>query len=85
MADLTPQAFAKHSSKSKLVEKSASQKYASPILRDRPSGGCAPSPEAIHRAEAIKTEWGDLFEKMDVFPAVTAERGMEMLRQGVSE
>jgi hypothetical protein len=28
--------------------------------------------------------WGDLF-KIDVFPAVTAEQGMEMLRQAMSD
>lgn len=29
-------------------------------------------------------EWGDLFE-INVFPAVTAEQGMEMLRQAMSQ
>ena len=33
---------------------------------------------------AIRLQWGDLFD-IDVFPAVTAEQGMEMLRQGMSE
>lgn len=33
---------------------------------------------------AIRMHWGDLFE-IDVFPAVTAEQGMEMVRQGMSE
>ncbi len=33
---------------------------------------------------AIRMQWGDLFE-IDVFPAVTAEQGMEMLRQAMSE
>jgi hypothetical protein len=34
--------------------------------------------------EAIRMAWGDLFE-IDVFPAVTADQGMEMLRQAISE
>ena len=33
---------------------------------------------------AIRMTWGDLFE-IDVFPAVTADQGMEMLRQAMSE
>ncbi len=33
---------------------------------------------------AIRMQWGDLFD-IDVFPAVTAEQGMEMLRQAMSE
>ncbi len=33
---------------------------------------------------AIRMDWGDLFE-IEVFPAVTAEQGMEMLRQAMSE
>ena len=33
---------------------------------------------------AIRMQWADLFE-IDVFPAVTAEQGMEMLRQAMSE
>ncbi len=33
---------------------------------------------------AIRMTWGDLFE-IDVFPAVTAEQGMEMLRQAMSQ
>ena len=33
---------------------------------------------------AIRMAWGDLFE-IEVFPAVTAEQGMEMLRQAMSE
>jgi len=32
---------------------------------------------------AIRMDWGDLFE-IDVFPAVTAEDGMEMLRKAMS-
>ncbi len=32
----------------------------------------------------IRMDWGDLFE-IEVFPAVTAEQGMEMLRQAMSE
>ena len=32
----------------------------------------------------IRMEWGDLFE-IEVYPAVTAEQGMEMLRQAMSE
>lgn len=31
----------------------------------------------------LRMEWGDLFE-IDVFPASTAEQGMEMLRQVMS-
>jgi hypothetical protein len=33
---------------------------------------------------AIRMEWGDMFE-VEVFPAVTAEDGMEMLEQEVGE
>ncbi len=33
---------------------------------------------------AVRMDWGALFE-IDVFPAVTAEQGMEMLRQAMSE
>ena len=33
---------------------------------------------------AIRMEWGDLFE-IEVYPAVTAEQGMGMLRQAMSE
>ena len=33
---------------------------------------------------AIRMAWGDLFE-IDVFPAVTADQEMEMLRQAISE
>jgi len=33
---------------------------------------------------AIRMDWGDLFE-IDVFPAVTGEHGMEMLRQPMSQ
>ncbi len=32
----------------------------------------------------IRMEWGDLFE-IEVYPAVTGEQGMEMLRQAMSE
>ena len=32
---------------------------------------------------AIRMEWGDMFD-IDVFPAVTAEEGMEMVRQAMS-
>ena len=50
------------------------------------------SPRVVSIAEAedmapfgaIRMQWGDLFE-IDVFPAVTAEQGMEMLRQAMSE
>jgi len=33
---------------------------------------------------AIRMAWGDLFE-IEAFPAVTAEQGMEMLKQAMSE
>ncbi len=33
---------------------------------------------------AIRMDWGDMFE-IEVFPAVTGEEGMEMLRQAMSE
>ena len=33
---------------------------------------------------AIRMDWGDIFE-IEVFPAVTGEEGVEMLRQGMSE
>ena len=32
----------------------------------------------------IRMDWGDMFE-IEVLPALTAEQGMEMLRQGMSE
>ena len=32
----------------------------------------------------IRMDWGDMFE-IEVLPAVTAEQGMEMLRQTMSE
>jgi hypothetical protein len=32
----------------------------------------------------IRMVWGDLFD-IEVFPAVTGEQGMEMLRQAMSE
>ena len=32
----------------------------------------------------LRMEWGDLFE-IDVYPAITAEQGMEMLKQAMSE
>ena len=31
----------------------------------------------------IRMDWGDIFE-IEVFPAVTGEEGMEMLRQAMS-
>ncbi len=40
--------------------------------------------ESIAPFGAIRMQWADLFE-IDVFPAVTAEQGMEMLRQAMSE
>ena len=50
------------------------------------------SPRVVSIAEAenmtpfgaIRMQWGDLFE-IEVFPAVTAEQGMEMLRQAMAE
>ena len=33
---------------------------------------------------AIRMAWGDLFE-IEAYPAVSAEQGMEMLRQAMSE
>ncbi len=50
------------------------------------------SPRVVATVEAenmapfgqLRMEWGDLFE-IDVFPAVTAEQGMEMLRQAMAE
>ncbi len=33
---------------------------------------------------AIRMDWGDLFE-IEVFPAVTGEQGMEMLRQASAQ
>lgn len=33
---------------------------------------------------AIRMQWGDLFD-IDVYPAVTAEQGIEMLQQAMSE
>ncbi len=32
----------------------------------------------------IRMEWGDLFE-IEVFPAVTSEQGMQMLRQAMAQ
>ncbi len=49
----------------------------------------APRVVAIVEAESaapfgtLRMEWGDLFD-IEVFPAVTAEEGMEMLRQTMS-
>ena len=50
------------------------------------------SPRVVSIAEAedmapfgaIRMQWEDLFN-IDVFPAVTAEQGMEMLRQAMPE
>ncbi len=50
----------------------------------------APRVIAIAQAEsmapfgAVRMDWGDLFE-IEVFPAITGEEGMEMLRQTMSE
>ena len=33
---------------------------------------------------AVRMDWGELFE-IEVFPAVTGEEGMEMLREAMSE
>jgi hypothetical protein len=33
---------------------------------------------------ALRMDWGDAFD-IDIFPAVTSEQGMEMLRQAMSE
>ncbi len=50
----------------------------------------SPRVVAIMEAEStapfgqIRMDWGDMFE-IEVLPAVTAEQGMEMLRQGMSE
>ena len=40
--------------------------------------------ESIAPFEAIRAQWIDLFD-IEVFPAVTAEQGMEMLREAMSE
>jgi hypothetical protein len=65
------------------------------------SGGCeglaeyrleTGSPRVVSIVEAESTapfgviwlQWGDLFD-IDAFPAVTAEQGMGMLKQGISE
>ena len=32
----------------------------------------------------IRMDWGDMFE-IEVFPAITGEQGMEMLRRAMSE
>jgi hypothetical protein len=50
----------------------------------------APRVVAVIEAESmeafgqIRMDWGDMFE-IEVFPAVTAEQGMEMLREAMSE
>jgi hypothetical protein len=50
----------------------------------------APRVVAVMEAEnmeafgQIRMDWGDMFE-IEVFPAVTAEQGMEMLRRAMSE
>jgi hypothetical protein len=50
----------------------------------------APRVVAVIEAESmeafgqIRMNWGDMFE-IEVFPAVTAEQGMEMLREAMSE
>ncbi len=40
--------------------------------------------ESMEPFGATRMAWGDLFE-IEVFPAVTAEQGMEMLRQATSQ
>jgi hypothetical protein len=50
----------------------------------------APRVIAIAEAEsmapfgAVRMEWGEMFE-IEVLPAITAEEGMQMLRQAMSE
>ena len=40
--------------------------------------------ESVAPFGRLRMEWVDLFE-IDAYPAVTAEQGMEMLRQAMSE
>ena len=40
--------------------------------------------EGMEPMGQIRMEWGDLFE-IEVFPAVTSEQGMQMLRQAMSQ
>jgi hypothetical protein len=40
--------------------------------------------ESLEAFGQIRMNWGDMFE-IEVFPAVTAEQGMEMLREAMSE
>jgi hypothetical protein len=40
--------------------------------------------ESMEAFGQIRMDWGDMFE-IEVFPAVTAEQGMEMLRRAMSE
>ncbi len=40
--------------------------------------------ESMAPFAAIRMDWGDMFE-IEVFPAITAEEGTEMLRQTMSE
>jgi hypothetical protein len=40
--------------------------------------------QSIEAFGQIRMDWGDVFE-IEVFPAVTAEQGMEMARQAMSE
>jgi Domain of unknown function (DUF3303) len=40
--------------------------------------------ESMAPLGTIRMDWGDIFE-IEVFPAVTGEEGMEMLRQAMSE
>jgi hypothetical protein len=40
--------------------------------------------QSIEAFGQIRMDWGDVFE-IEVFPAVSAEQGMEMSRQAMSE
>ena len=40
--------------------------------------------EDMEPMEKIRMQWGDLFE-IEVFPAVTSEQGMQMLRQAMAQ
>ncbi len=40
--------------------------------------------ESMEPMGQIRMQWGDLFE-IEVFPAVTSEQGMQMLRQAMAQ
>ena len=54
------------------------------LATDSPRVVAIAEAESMAPFELIRAQWADLFE-IDVFPALTAEQGMELLRQAMSE